>query len=151
MDAVPGDHLQEVHDDLAVAPGVHEEGVESGLVAGDAQPEQMAVDALELGDEVPDVDAALGRLDFHELLDALDVTRGVGMGADAADPLGQVDVLDPGLFLGQLFQPAVVIAEPDVGVLDDLAFDRHPQADRLLEGRVLRADGDLNFISCLRG
>ena len=57
VDAVAGDHLQEVHDDLAVAPGVHEEGVEADLVAGHAEPEQVAVDALELGDEVADVEA----------------------------------------------------------------------------------------------
>ena len=65
------------------------------------------------------------------------------VGADAADALDQVDVLDPGLLLGQLLQAAVVVAEPDVGVADDLALDGHAQADRLLEGRVLGADGDL--------
>ena len=145
VDAVARDHLEEVHDDLAVAPGVHEEGVEPGLVAGHAEPEEVAVDALELGDEVADVDAPLGRLDLHELLHALDVAGRVGVGADAADPLDQVDVLGPVLLFGQLFQPAVVVAEPDVHVPDDLALDGHPQADRLLEGRVLGSDGDLEL------
>ena len=86
-------------------------------MAGDAEPEEVAVDALELGDEVAEVEAAPGRLDLHELLDALDEAGGVGVGADAADALGQVDVLDPGLFLGQLLHAAVVVAEADVGVL----------------------------------
>ena len=105
----------------------------------------MAVDPLELGDEIAQVDAPPGRLDFEKFLGALDEAGGVGMRADPADPLAQVDVLDPGFFLGQLLHAAVIVAETEVGVLDDLAFDRQADGNRFLEGRVLGTDGDLEF------
>ena len=90
------------------------------------------VDALELGDQVAEVNAAPGRLDLEDLLGGLDEAGGVGMRADAADALGEVDVLQVGLFFGQLLQPAMVVAQPEVGVPDDLPLDGHAEADRLL-------------------
>ena len=58
VDAVAGEAGQDVHDQLAVAPRVHEQRVEADLVAGDAQPQEVAVDALELGDQRADVEPA---------------------------------------------------------------------------------------------
>ena len=138
MDAVAGDGVQDVHDHLAVAPGVHEKRFETGFLPGHAQPEQMAVHPFQLADQGADIEAALGRHQLHQFFHPLGVAGLVRKGADAADALGQVQVLDEGPALGQLFNAAVVVAQLQVGVADDLAVQGHAQADRFVQGGVLR-------------
>jgi hypothetical protein len=71
VDAVAGQHLQDVHDDLPVFPRIHEKGHKTDLMPCHAQPEQMAVDPLQLTDEGAQVQGSLGNLHtgnrFHRL------------------------------------------------------------------------------------
>ncbi len=142
MDAVSGERLKQVHDDLAVSPRVHEERVEPDLVAGHAEPEQMAVHAFQFADQGADVLGTLGDLDAHQFLNALHETGGVGVRADAADALHEVDVLDVATALRQLLDAAVVVAEAKVGVDDELAVDFQAERRGFLQRRVLWSDGD---------
>ena len=101
--------------DLAVAPRVHEQRVEAALVRGHAEPQQVAVDALQLGDELADGLGARRRLHAGQLLDAERVGGGVDVRADAADALEQVHVLRPVVLLGALLDAAVHVAEAHGG------------------------------------
>ena len=60
VDAVAGDLGEQVHDEFAVAPRIHQERVEPDFVPGDAEPQEVAVDALELGNQRADVLRAPG-------------------------------------------------------------------------------------------
>jgi len=142
VDAVAAEQLQQVHDRLPVAPGVHEQRVKAGLVGGHAQPQHMAVDALQLGHDQADDLRPLRRLDGGQLLHAQAVGHGVGVGADAADALQQVHVLHPVAALHALLDAAVDVAQPHGGVGHGLAVHGELKVARLLEGGVLRPDGD---------
>ncbi len=100
------------------------------------------MDPLELGHQRAN---GLGpRRDLHsgQFFHALTVGQGVDMGADATHPLQQVEILYPRALLRRLFYAAMRIAQPCRGTGDDLAIDRELEMPRLLQSRMLRADGD---------
>ncbi len=142
VDAVAGDFFDDVHALFAVAPGVVEEGVPADFVAGDAEPEDVAVDAVEFVDDGADVEAAFGDVEVEEFFDDLDVAGGVGLAADAADAFGEVDVLDVAAAFEGFFDAAVDVADADGDVGDDFTVECECEVFRFLEGRVLGAEGD---------
>ena len=83
---VARDPLHEPHDGFAHPPGLHEDGVESQDVAREAEPEKVAVDALQLEDDGTDVLGARRGLHARGVLHRLDVGGGMHHPADAADP-----------------------------------------------------------------
>ncbi len=58
VDPVAGDFFDDVHAEFAVSPGVVEEGVPSDFVACYAEPEDVAVDAVEFVYDSSDVESA---------------------------------------------------------------------------------------------
>ena len=120
---------------------MHEHAVVADDVEGYAQPEQVRVQPLQLGGDDADVLPALGRLRAVDALDGEGVAQRVGVRADAAHALDQYQRLY-GVALGtQLLYAAVVVADEDLGVLDDLAFGVELGVYRLLERRVVGANG----------
>ena len=111
-------------------------------VAGDAGPEQMGVETLQLGGDDADILAALGHLDAVDGLHGHGIGQGVGVGADAAHALHQHQSLDGVALGGQLLDAAVVIAHKDLRVLDDLALGIEFGVDRLLQCGMIGADGN---------
>ena len=91
-------------------------------VAGDAGPEQVRVQPLQLRRDDADVLAALRDLYLIQALDRHGVGEGVGMRTDAAYALHQHQGLDGVALRGQLFYAAVVVADHDLRVLYDLAL-----------------------------
>ncbi len=142
VDAVAGDLLEQVHHGLAVAPGVHEQGIEPGFVGGHTQPEQVPVDALQPGHDLTDGLGARRGFHLRQFLHAEAVGQGMRMRADAAHALEQVQVLVPVAALGGLLDAAVGIAQAHVRGGHDLAIHGELEVPRLLEGGMLRADGD---------
>ncbi len=145
VDAVTRQPLQHVHDHFAVAPRIHEQGVEAALVGGDAEPQQVAVHPLEFGDEHPDRLGARRHLHACQRFDAEGVRRRVHVRADPADPLEHVHRLRPVLSLDALLDPAVHVAEADRGGGHDLAVHRDLEVARFLQGRVLGPDRHHEF------
>ena len=142
MHAVAGEHLEAVQHLLAVAPGVHEQRLEAHLVGGHAQPQQVAVHALEFAEQRAYREGALRGLGLGYLLDVGDIAGGVGMRADAADALYQVEILYIGTVLGGLLHAAVVVAEVHGGAGDLLAVQDEHEVLGLFERGVLGAQRD---------
>ncbi len=83
-----------------------------------------------------------GTVNTGQLLHPQDVRGGVDVRADPADALHEVDVVDPGPVLRAFLDPAMHVAQADVRVGDDLPVHRQLEMARLLQGGVLRTDGD---------
>ena len=142
VDPVAADLLQDVHDQFAIAPDQHEERFEADLVGGDSEPEEVAVQPLQLAVHHAQVEPPLGNLEIHDLLDRLHEGGGVGVRAYAAHPLQEVHALVVVPLLARLFDPAVVVTQVHPGADDLLPPDVEVKLDRLLEKRVLGADRD---------
>ena len=111
-------------------------------VQGDAQPQVVGVEPLQLRHDHPDILASLGDLRLGDALQSQGVGQGVGVRADAAHPLHQNDGLDEVPLHRKLFDTSVVIADEDLGVGDLLTGGIESGVDRLLQRGMVRADGD---------
>jgi hypothetical protein len=85
--------LHHVHDLLADLPELLEDALEAEGVGEQAEPEQVAVHAVQLAPDDAQEAAPVGHLDAHEGLDALAVGLGVDARADAAHALHDLDHL----------------------------------------------------------
>ena len=139
--------FQNVHHRFAVAPGVHEQRVEPGLVGGHAKPEQVAVESLQLGHQHANRLGAGRGGDTRQLLHAQHVGQGVNVRANAADAFQQVQILRPGARFGCFFDAAMGIAQPHRAVGDNLAIHGKFKVGRFFQGRVLRANGYDEFVA----
>ena len=142
VDTVAGHLLQQVHHQLTLIPDVHEHAVMADDVAGDAQPQEVGVQPLQLGGDDADILASLGHLHAVDVLHAHGVGKGVGVGADAADPLHQDQGLDGVALRGQLLNAPVVVAHENLGILDHFPLGIELGVDRLFQGRMVGADGN---------
>ena len=111
-------------------------------MAGDAQPQEVGVQTLQLRGDDTDVGASLRHLQAVDLLNAQGIGQRVGVGADAAHTLHQYQGLDRVALGAELLDAAVVVAHEYLGVLDDLAFGVELGMDRLLQGGMVRSDGE---------
>ena len=111
-------------------------------VAGDAEPQEVRVQPLQLRGDDADILAALRHLNAVDVLHAHGVGQCMGVGADTADALDQNKSLDGVALGGELLYAAVVIADKDLRVLDDLALGIELCVYRLLKRGMVRADGD---------
>ena len=138
--AVAGDPLREPHDLLPDAPGLHEDRVEADEVAGDAEPEEMGVEALDLEHDRPDVLGPPRDPMPAADLDGLGVADGVDRAADAADPLGdEGDLVVADLGLAELLDAPMGHEAAVVAALDRFAVDVDGEVLRLVEADVERA------------
>jgi len=102
--------------------------VEADLVARDAEPEEVAMHALELAYEDPEVFGPQRDLEAGDLLHALDEGARVGVGADAAYPLDEVDVLHVRRFSAAFSMPRWLLSQPHRDVGDALAVQGDQEA-----------------------
>jgi len=129
--------LEQVDDALAVTEAVEIDRRGSRVQPHRGEVHQVARDALHLGQQHPDVLAALGDLDAKELLDRPHVGELVGDGAQVVEAVGVGQHLGPGLALADLLQRAVQIADVDVRVLHELAVEAQDNAQHPVRTGVL--------------
>ena len=142
VDTVSGHLLQQVHDQLTLVPDVHKHAVVADDVAGDAQPQEMRVQTLQLCGDHADILASLGHIHAVDGLHGHGISKRVGVGADTADPLHQHQGLDGVSLGGQLFNAAMVISDEYLGLLDHLALGIELGVYRLLQGGMVGSDGN---------
>ena len=111
-------------------------------VAGDAQPQEVGVQTLQLLGDDTDVLASLRHLDAVDRFHAHGVGERVGVGADAADAFHQHQGLDGVALGGELLNAAVVVAYENLRVLDDLAFGVELCVYGLFQRGMVGPDGD---------
>ena len=111
-------------------------------VAGDTQPQQVGMEALKLCSDYTQILAALGNFNAVDVLNAHCVSKGMGVGADAADALNQNQSLDSVALGGKLFDTAVVIANKNVGFLDVFALGIELCVYGLFQRGMVRPDGN---------
>ena len=108
----------------------------------DAEPQEVRVQPLQLRGYDADILAALRHLNAVDALHAHGIGQCMGVGADTADALDQNESLDGVALGGELLYAAMVIADKDLRVLDDLALGIELCVYRLLKRGMVRADGD---------
>ena len=133
-----GQHLVDVQQLLPLAEAVHHHGDGADLEPVRAEPDQMAGDALKLGDQHPDVHHALGRLDIEHLLDGQTERQAVGLRAQVVHPLHERNHLLPFLLLGGLLDARVQVSDRRVGVDDNLSGQLQHQPQHAVRAGVLR-------------
>ena len=149
--ALPGDHLEDVEDLLAVTEAVHEQAGDVEVDRRGAQVDEMAGDTRELGQDKPDDLGALRGGDAEQLFDCQDVGLLLDERSQILDPRRKDDVLmvRPGLHL--LLKPGVQVADDGLEIEDDLALQLQHQSEHPMGGGVLRAHvEDEGFLHCLR-
>ena len=117
VDTVAGQLFEQIHDQLALIPDVHEHAVMTDDMAGNAQPQEVGVQTLQFRRDHTDVLTALRRLDAVEFLHAHRIGKRMGVGADSAHTLHQNQRLDRVALRGQFLDAAVIVADKDLCVL----------------------------------
>ena len=126
---------------------MHEKAFKPEGIGGDAKPEDMAVDAGQLGPNCSQVERPLRHLDAHDLLDGLAVSQGVLKAAQAADPVGHMDKIDEVPIFHQSFEAPMDITYGGDGVHNLFIFRYEIEVNRLGKHRVLRSERDNAFFS----
>ena len=123
------DHLEEVEDLVAVVERVPDERDRAELERGRAEPDQVRVDAVELGERHARPGRAARHLQPEQLLDRHDVHELVRLEREVVDPRRVRDVLPPGLRLHVLLEAGVQISDNRPYPRDRLAVevDDQPQ------------------------
>ena len=128
--ALAADHLEQVDDLLPLAEHVEERGEEgTALVDESADRDEVGGDALELGDDDPQVLRPLGDRNTGQLLDGQHVAQVVAHRRDVVQAVGERDDAGVGPLLGQLLDAPVQVAEDRLDVNHYLAIERDPDAE----------------------
>ena len=138
--ALPGGHLEQVEDQVALAQAVEEDRDaprSSALV-----PSQIRCEAIRLSSRwiTRRYCAALGHLDLHQLLDRAAEGHGVEVVGEVVHPLDHRDDLPVGLVLGRLLDSGVDVADDRFDVPHDLALERDEQPQHPVRGGVVGAE-----------
>ena len=132
--------LVDVHQVLALAEAVEEDGHRADVEAVRAEPQQVVQDARDLVEHDADVLRAHRHLDAEQLLDRHHVGVLVAHHRHVVEPVHVRHRLDEGLVLGELLGGAVQQADVRVGALDHLAVELQHQAQHAVRRRMLRAE-----------
>ena len=138
----PAGHLEEVEDLVAVVEAVPEERDRPELERGRPEPDEMRVDAVELGHRHPRPGRAARHLDAEELLDREDVEELVRVEGDVVDARRVRDRLPPRLVLHVLLEPGVEVADDRADAGDRLAVEVDDQAQDAVRRGVVRPEVD---------
>ena len=138
-----GEHLVDVEQQLPLAEAVHHHRDGADLEAVRAEPDQVAGDALQLGDQHADVLDALRHLDAEQPLDRQAERQAVGLRAEVVHPLDERDHLLPLLLLGGLLDAGVQVADRGVGAETTVSPDElQHQPQHAVRAGVLRPHVD---------
>jgi len=135
------DELEDVHELLAFAEGVHQERVADAGCVHDvrAQPDKVRGETLQLGADDPEHLGARRNLHPHQFLDCQGIAQVVGHGRDVVHAIGvgqKVLVADR---LALLLEAGVQIPDVGVGRDDRFAVELDHDAQHAVRGGVLRA------------
>ena len=143
VDAVAGDGLQDVHHFFAQGEAGHEHGFEAHELGGNACPQDVRVQALELGHDDANILGARRGLEAGQLFHGLAQRERVNEGADAADALHERDDLNVVARFGQVLDAAEVEADVELGILYRFAFADHVELVGFFKAGVVGPHGDL--------
>ena len=138
----PAGHLEEVEDLVAVVEAVPEQRDRPELERGRAEPHEVRVDAVELGQRHPRPGRAARHLDPEELLDREHVEELVRVERDVVDPRRVRDRLPPRLVLHVLLEARVEVADDRADARDGLAVEVDDEPEDTVRGRVVRPEVD---------
>src|SRR5690606_30524613 len=137
----PGKDLRHLHRRLAHAEELHKPGVKADEVAGQAEVEQVRVQALHLQQNGADHLRAFRHHDPHAVFHRGGVGGAVGKAADAAYAVREErDFVVAHAGLRQLLHAAVDVEQAVVGVDNVLAVDEQAEVARFVGGNVQRAN-----------
>jgi hypothetical protein len=145
VDAVAGQLREKIHNDFAVAPGIHQKRVETYFMSGDAEPEQMAVDAFQLAYQRAYITSAGRNHKAGDFLYALNEAGRVRVRTDAAYPFQKINVLNVGSAFRRLFDAPVVVSKLQINIDQFFSVQRDRKTRRFLHGRMLRPHRDLYY------
>ena len=140
--AAAGGLLQDVEHLLAVAETVEEGRQRAHVHAQAGEEEQVRINALQLVHDRADVLHALRHLDAQPLFDAHAEGVAVLRRPEVVETVRQGEGLGIGQLLAHLLDAAVDVAAVHVEFFNDLAFERHAEAQHAVRGRVLGTDVD---------
>ena len=125
--AEAGEHLVQIEQLLALAEAVHHHGDRADLHAVRAEPDEMAAETLQLGDQHPDLGDAVRHVGFdaEQALDRQAERQTVRLRAEVVHPLDQRNDLLPLLLLGGLLDARVQESDRRIE-RDDLSRRRAP-------------------------
>ena len=149
----PGDQLEQVEHQLALAEADRHHGQRADLHAAGGDRDEVAGDAVELHQEDPH-DLRLLRdvvLDVQEPLHAEGVGRLVVERRQVVHPGAERDALHPGAELHVLLDAGVQVADAAAGLGDRLALELEDEPEHAVRGRVLRAHVDDDVVVALLG
>ena len=140
--AEAGDALVDVEQQLALAEAVehHRDGADFHRVR--AEPHEMAVDALQLGEQHANPLHAIRHLETEQLLDRQAVGVRVRLRAQVVHALDERNDLLELLLLGRLLDAGVQIADRRRGRHDRLAVELEHQPQHAVRAGVLRPHVD---------
>ena len=127
-------------DSFPRAPRGHEEVLESEGIGREAEPEQVAVHALELAPEGAQPAGAIGYDRAEQGFDSLAVAHAVHEGADAADALGDVHIVEVVALFDQHLEAAVDVADLRNGAYHFLVLEDEVEVEGFGEDGMLRAE-----------
>ena len=119
----PARHLEQVEDLVAVVEAVPEERDRPELERRRSEPDEVRVDAVQLGERHPGPDRAARDLDAEELLDRQHVQELVRVERDVVDARRVGHRLPPGLVLHVLLEARVQVADHRADSRDGLAVE----------------------------
>ena len=134
-----GDRLQQVQQHFPFAEAVQEQRDRAQVQAEGPQPQQMALQPLQLTHQHADVLAPAGDLHAEHLLDRLDIDHVVRHGAQIVEAVGEGDYLRVRAVLADLLQGAVQVADDRVALDDELTVERQHEPKHPVRARVLGA------------
>ena len=79
VDAVAGEFFQQIHDEFALIPDVHEHAVVADDVAGNTEPQEVRVQALKLSRDDTDVVAAFRHFKTIQFFHGESIREGMGV------------------------------------------------------------------------
>jgi hypothetical protein len=138
--ALPGGHLEQVEDLLALAEAVPEHRDRAEVQGARPQPHQVRHDPVELEVDHAQVLGARGHLHLGQFLDRRAERHRVEVVGEVVHALDHRDDLPVGLVLCRLLDPRVHVADDRFHVSHDLALQRHQQPQHAVRGGVVRAE-----------
>ena len=127
--SIAADQFEDIEHVLSEAPGPHPDGVEADKMPGQAQPQQMRMNALQFTHDGADEQRPLRHRDATGLFNGLHTGQRVRGRADAADALDQENGFFKIFRLRQFLNAAMVVTQLDVQVNHRLTF--HVQLEKL--------------------
>ena len=130
--------LEQVEDVLALPKRVEQHSHGPDVHGVRAQPQTMAGDPLQLGENGADVAGPARDLNLHQLLDRLDVAEIARGGRHVVHAVGEQHDLGPVPVLAELLDAPVDVADDAVGLDDALAVQPEHHAEHPVGAGVLR-------------